>query len=539
LINQQYRKPDVKQPAKSTILFVGIFWLSLIILICRGLVARFFTQDTDSAFYFSLLNPNPGRSNLDQEFNNSFFSLIRLINRERNGIDVSSADLLSNPSVPLYENHAYFLTYLLNFINGSIFSNFYFPFLLLSGSFVWGLSQIFYFLYKDNCLKIKIVIPFFILVLFSPIFYSSLNGQLYIDRLAFGPIIYVLIRILENRTRDIVFLKILVVSIFAFSLSERVSLSLGLAILISIIRSKKFDKTQKLKIASIGLLGISWYFYWLVFVGNSFYASSTDLSTLLRNFNEAMNGSRTLNLGIFVLVLLPLLILSLATLRGTILVCSAIGPNVLITLGGAELTGFSTHYHSLYFPILIVTSAVGLNRIIRIKVQLNKIVIPIVIFTLFSLSLLSISASNRAEQNSPLRNFEISLGRLGEAFGFTTSERARFQSVHRDFVMRFPTHVGSNSVVAPPELMPALAAQRKRNLTFFPIGLGREQFVIASYLGDNFATPYFDTYGLVPPFLIEKWGPMIQAVLVSSYTEVFRSKSESANRTYIVFKLRD
>ena len=45
-----------------------------------------------------------------------------------------------------------------------------------------------------------------------------------------------------------------------------------------------------------------------------------------------------------------------AGIRVAIIAMACLVPNVIITVGGAEFTGWTTHYHAMYFPILIFTA---------------------------------------------------------------------------------------------------------------------------------------------------------------------------------------
>src|SRR5204863_9804716 len=70
---------------------------------------------------------------------------------------------------------------------------------------------------------------------------------------------------------------------------------------------------------------------------------------------------------VFILVnLLPLGIFVLFSgYRYILLAIGAVLPHFLFTIGGAELTGWSTHYHTMYIPLVIFTACVGYERIMR------------------------------------------------------------------------------------------------------------------------------------------------------------------------------
>lgn len=511
-------------------------WLLAGFMIMRGLMGRYFTQDTDSAFYFSLMNPNDNRTSIDQEFNNSFFELIKLVN---DGITGESrlTNFGTTQPVPLYQNHLYVLPYLVNFINGPLLQNIYFPFFLMSSSYIFGLYVLFTYLRKHSQ-NVTLYPGFFlILVIISPVFFYSLNGQLYMDRLSFGPVIYVLIRILEKSELKAKLIKISIVTVVAYTISERVALSLGLSILIVSFKSRNFDVKSQLKLAILGSIGVLWYFVWSILLSKSFYSSSVEPITLFNNLLSVMNGTRTINFATFVVVLLPFLFLSLNTWRGTVALLLALIPNLLVTVGGAELTGFLTHYHSLYLPVMLSTSAYGLCKWTGNKFRYYKPTVYTSGILLLALATLSISTAYKQDQVSLFKGLAISGGKILEGFGVFTNERRIQAEEFRKFATQFPSYVGEKNVVTPPELMPALALQGAKNLTFFPIGLGVDRFVIVSYLSNSLRSPYVDSFGLIPPKLIRDWSSIQQRILDTQYTEVFRS--EWGEKAYVVFELID
>ena len=52
----------------------------------------------------------------------------------------------------------------------------------------------------------------------------------------------------------------------------------------------------------------------------------------------------------------------LAGWRYLLLALGALLPNVLVTTGGAELNGWTTHYHAMYMPFLVFAASVGFAR---------------------------------------------------------------------------------------------------------------------------------------------------------------------------------
>lgn len=50
--------------------------------------------------------------------------------------------------------------------------------------------------------------------------------------------------------------------------------------------------------------------------------------------------------------------------RYLLLAAAAILPNLLISVGGAELSGWSTHYHTMYMPFVLFAATIGYDRLV-------------------------------------------------------------------------------------------------------------------------------------------------------------------------------
>jgi hypothetical protein len=84
----------------------------------------------------------------------------------------------------------------------------------------------------------------------------------------------------------------------------------------------------------------------------------------------------------FVMVNLMFLgfLVPLAGWRYLLLVALALLPNFMTSIGGAELNGWNTHYHSMYTPFLIFAASVGYWRLVRrLNVMTARFVLPVLL----------------------------------------------------------------------------------------------------------------------------------------------------------------
>ena len=69
---------------------------------------------------------------------------------------------------------------------------------------------------------------------------------------------------------------------------------------------------------------------------------------------------------VFLMVNAVLLLLASFEWRALLIALGCMLPNLLGNIGGAEKVGWSTHYHSLYFPVLVWAAALGMCRLSRL-----------------------------------------------------------------------------------------------------------------------------------------------------------------------------
>lgn len=531
--HKSFKKPVLQIPHVVVVWIERLVWLLITLGITKGLAERFYVQDTDSALFFNLLSTKSIDESKGQEFNNSFFDLIGLVQSGLVTADTSYLKFDLGESVSLIQVHAYMLYFLIHSIPNALFSNFYFPFLLLAVSYVIGLKSLVNY-FKLNRISLIGAGIFLSGVIFSPVFVGSLLGQNYLDRLFFGPAIYVLLNITKPDKSRKSMISVALMAVIGSCISERASLMMGVILIFSVLLLGVKRKSERVIFGSLGLAGISWYGFWSSKISDSFYTSSVAFESLRQNFLQGMNGVRTPGLSIFVIANLSLLLLSFLAPRYLFLTIISLVPNVLVSVGGGELTSFTSHYHALYLPILLVSAAVGTTNLSKeffskrlTKFCFGLLFIGIVVFSNF------VSVNPKPTD----LNFSIAkmIGKSLDVVGLAPKEITSVRYQAKKDVHTLLTKIKSDGVVAPPELMPGLVVKGVKEISFFPIGLGETKYVIASYLNEDLANPYVDTFGLVPPELLKVWGPIQQDVIDKYYLEVDRFIG--SQKTYIVYEL--
>lgn len=265
--------------------------------------------------------------------------------------------------------HTYYILYLLAPLNWLIPVHILLPFLTVL-SFLGMLYALYFFLRENNISSLWATL-FCILISAHPAWNFSIYGELYVDRFF---LLLGFLYVLSVHARRPNYYLIAILGILCLISNDRIGLYTGA---FSIGYSILFFKKAKLKYLSVIFL------FGIFSVGYSIFAMKVLLSkvgaggtydswltvSILINFLNYLNKypNALNNFVLFSAVNISMfLILGFFSWRSMIIALGSMIPNILGNIGGAEKTGWSTHYHSSYFPFLVWALAeayIGMNRI--------------------------------------------------------------------------------------------------------------------------------------------------------------------------------
>jgi hypothetical protein len=509
--------------------------------ISMGILSRWPLQSGDSASYVDFFSFKQPSDFLRSDMTLSAWPLAQFV--QSGSQDFQQMLTNTNAGTSNFHWHAYVLTGIFSLLGVSNFSLFpnliFFPVVLMSISFVVGLKLI--FKYVASKLSVWQAWVYLGILVINPIFFQSILGQTYIDRLFFGPAIYILIRMLDQRKLSfndsaIAFLTILI--------SERAALYLGITIILSLIffraRDLKSDRKVQL-LALMGISGVCWYLFWNSFFARSDYYAAINLEGMLANFNSAMFGPREPLLVELLLVLLPFLIFISTNIYLSILSVALILPNILFNIGGAELVGFSTHYHSGYSPLVFTLAAFGYVNLSRSSIF--KLGFKRVFDTSIAL-LISIWIISYWQFSSPLTSLNSFLsqqiaGKSLDAFGIIPSDiRLAREKTAKDLENLLAGISSKDELISMPEyLFPTAVSLGFSKISYFPVDVGVSRYVVATYPPTSNNYPDVSLYGLTPESNRVPWGRELQKVLSTRY-DVLTERMVQGSKV-IIYELRD
>jgi hypothetical protein len=270
----------------------------------------------------------------------------------------------------------------------------------------------------------------------------------------------------------------------------------------------------------ISVLGIAWYQIWTRNISQNQDLDSISVANMRNNLVEAIFGSRQSGLIVFIIGLSPFFLVLLRNWYFFAIGLISIAPNILVTVGGAELFGYQTHYHSIYLPILVGLSTVALLQVNKSK-KYNRISISLTIcLGIFS----NLYYSNHVNQSLTLNTLVRSTSsNTLDAFGAGPKQlvRAREEMTKtlQEELASFLTDKKS-SISAPESYMPILTQLGFRKVDYFPIGVGSSEYIVLPLMKDNLSEIDVLLYG---HFTVEKneiLSRLIRRKLNSEYSKL-------------------
>lgn len=505
-------------------LFLLFFFIS-VASIFRGLHSRWILQNGDTAGFVDAFKSRGFEEFSSFTYGSSGFQLIEVLGK---GLEnFSAGDLINkDPEFNVFNSHAYLLPYLFrNF--GSLFNSpSSLPLFLVALSYGVGFATLMK-LSVDSKLTTLSLLTSTLIVVTSPIFFFGLIGQPYMDRLFFGPCIVVMYLIHRNiNLSKHGFVASIIVMTIAALISERASLIMGIIVFLLLlfqVRKKETRNRYSIILIFFSLILIFWYFTWSYVYSTSPYSANLSIDVIRGNLQSIFFGNRRNNFIIFALCLVPFLLSGVRFPKYLVISLVTLIPNLFVSVGGAELTGYASHYHALYLPAIIFTVFVknpkNSNKKTSWKINQHFSQITITLLALFiSLNYIGQAAEAKvslANVVAMTRHVADALGALPkdvkQARQVQTEER---KSLFRDLELKRKAGISS-----PEGFMPVLVSEGASKVDAFPIGVGSAELVVVPFTDDSFNAIEFSLFGLVPVEDQRDWSALFMNILEREYVQ--------------------
>lgn len=465
---------------RSTLTIVRIFiYCTLSVFCIYGLselaYLRFFHMAGDSAGYVDLINRVTEYGDMRSNVFMSPYPLFDLTGKTASQYCISNFDN-KYFGTSFYHLHSYLVVYLFAAIHNITGIN-----SVILSSYINGIATfaIFYYIYlisrKYKLSKIESIAIVLACAFFTPLI-GAISGQFYYDRL-FIPIAllgFYYSSFYEGKLKNII---LIIILIFASSISERSALMMGVFIILLNIINKS---TRDYKIIFLSIIPVIYYIYWNKYIQSGIYLNNTSLPQLIHNFTMLfkLDGEYSALSRKFLFTILPLLATSLFSKRFFYICLIFIIPNLVISVGGAEKTGYVTHYHTFYIPILIIGTIMGYANIkFIIKSKFT------IIFLLIIIALNSYSSVGKLFVVSPTLTHSL----LSDSRLLITNSDIRSSSDNRvKLFSELMWGINTKSTISASEfIMPILVNLNYKNIRYFPIGIYDSDYVITESAVSN------------------------------------------------------
>lgn len=391
--------------------------------------------------------------------------------------------------------------------------------LAILGSFAVGVGLLTDYMRKRG-VSVFATVLVLTLVLICPNISQSLLGQPYFDRILFGPAVagtLTLEKLKNGRPANHIFFAttLLVLAL----ISERGALLAGLIGGFGAILCRPDIRTWRTQWISFGaaVSAVAHYWYWQSISQYESY-NVVSLASFQGRLADLQNDYFFPKLIVFVGTLAPLLLISLCAGRLMLLSVLAITPNVFISVGGAELEGFSTHYHQVYSPILTTTAVIGLTRLMggkRINLEISRHAkrkqLPIVLLVLGA------TLGFWALIPGGARPSQVAKSAVLAYYPYFTSDYKFLKILDSDLrvVVSQLQEFSPHSVAMPENVMPRAQLSGLKNPSYWPTNLGNVDMVLAPRQGGKFVPMPIVDFRNITPYIDE----CISDLLLTQFVE--------------------
>ena len=263
--------------------------------------------------------------------------------------------------------HTYWVLYLLAPIHWLIDPEFTLPFLMASG-FVFVPIAAYKILRRENVPVGASALSAWLLML-HPAWTVALQGQVYVDRL-FVPLGFAFLMALHYRPNNL--LLITGIGTLLALLTDRTGLIAGAILgghsVLSYRRGRAVPWSKLILAMALGLFSFAVIKLYIQHPHYDGFSKTMLPASFAKNLvsNDAFRSKLFSFLAINILIFGPFAALAP---KYFLLSIALMAPNILGNIGGAEKTGFATHYHSLYYPVLAFAMVLGCLRLWRISAR--------------------------------------------------------------------------------------------------------------------------------------------------------------------------
>lgn len=331
-----------------------------------------------------------------------------------------------------------------------------------------------YWIARKELQKPLLALTLLPLIFLHPVFIGNLVGQFYPDRLFLPFALFLCYQ--AYRHEKIYYIAI--TAFFTLLINERAALIGGLILLFvpSCGHNIRDKKIYIFCAAMLGFILLSYAYFQKTYILQNVYYDGYfpgTLTDLIHRFSLPNFAKNSITL---LVVNLPFLLLAFGNKRLATVALLLMLPNLVGNIGGAEKTGWTTHYHSYYFPVVVFSGVVGyLTLLEKLGPKLQSFKIKKWITSLFILFLptcLIFMEFNRQSSMHLVPNISQSIEpwRTYSCYRKNCPTGLSYKSIVQNSIAK-------DSLVSTDELGMALIYD-KAQVGFFPVAANRADYIL-------------------------------------------------------------
>jgi hypothetical protein len=461
---------------------------------------RYNLSSSDSAGFVDLIRAVAYGEGMVSQVFTSLFAVLPLLVADT--IHYCAATLQNGfQDLPFWKVHLYLIIYFFKpFVSILGVSPLKLAAMVNAANLALGLSAVYLYLRTSAVNSVSSVL-FVLAIMAFPLWVGDLNGQYYFDRLFFLPgllLMFYMVGTWQKRPERLYAISALF--LISASISERIAIICSIIMLLNWLLEGRFlFKNKNILYLILGLVGIFYVLIYMKGFQDNHDYNVLSPSQLLTNVKASLipGGFLFDNTMKWFIVIAPFSLLAFLNIRRALLVCVALGPNLVITMGGGERIGFLTHYHSVYFPVLLGIATINFAELFGYaaeKLAFKRINYKNVSASLIALTLILYGLKIDIASPDKIVRFRKKAEIVADYAGLMPRSDAR-KALHdqSQFLLELTKNIPTQaSISAPDSLMPVLVAHGSKRVDFFPVGIGSTDYIFTYYVeGDRFALPSY------------------------------------------------
>jgi len=444
------------------------------------------------------------KSQINKSFNNYLTDVVNAL----------PDDLCSKPLVAdnedfnyVFEKHGYFSLYLIAPFE-RIFPAIKIAAFIHAFSFIGLIFAVYLLLRQKKIPKIFSII-FITMIMSHPAWALSFQGQFYNDRqfLLFGFLFIVFLHEKITINKQSIW-PLIIVGILCSLIHERSAGLVGGLTILMLILYRGWPQRWKKKDVIIFIAGLSFLTYSLIYISifqqnyttSCFLAMNCDDSLSFWSWLTEAYTIYSLQTQKFILINIALVFFAFFNWRLGLISLIAMMPNILFSIGDAEKTGFVTHYHSFYFPILVASATLGAIKLWNNINKHNKLVFSLpflshpsiiqantmkLVFGGVILLLIIFYTRIQPTSISPIFSFNKGGGEDSALFSIFNSDLLKNKQYLGKLRREIAADIPENSVVSTTESYFPIIHNGSRIIHLYPQGIGNADYVIVDFMKDE------------------------------------------------------